>query len=69
MGHPISADTVRSELTKLGSSRQHNRKADEGYRQPDTSTVVLLKARSWCFVFVPGAATNVALCIATIPGT
>jgi Rhodopirellula transposase DDE domain len=35
MGHPISADTVRSELTKLGFSRQHNRKADEGARHPD----------------------------------
>ena len=35
MGHPISADTVRSELTKLGFSRQHNRKADEGSRHPD----------------------------------
>ena len=27
MGHPISADTVRKELVKLGFSRQHNRKA------------------------------------------
>jgi hypothetical protein len=27
MGHPISADTVRKELVKLGFSRQ-NRKAD-----------------------------------------
>jgi hypothetical protein len=35
MGHPISADTVRSELTKLGFSRQHNRKADEGARHSD----------------------------------
>jgi hypothetical protein len=35
MGHPVSADTVRSELTKLGFSRQHNRKADEGSRHPD----------------------------------
>jgi hypothetical protein len=35
MGHPVSADTVRSELTKLGFSRQHNRKADEGARHPD----------------------------------
>ena len=35
MGHPISADMVRSELTKLGFSRQHNRKADEGARHPD----------------------------------
>jgi len=35
MGHPISADTVRAELTKLGFSRQHNRKADEGSRHPD----------------------------------
>ena len=30
MGHPISADTVRKELVKLGFSRQSNRKADEG---------------------------------------
>jgi hypothetical protein len=35
MGHPISADTVRSELTKLGFSRQSNRKADEGSKHPD----------------------------------
>jgi hypothetical protein len=35
MGHPISADTVRKELTKLGFSRQYNRKADEGSRHPD----------------------------------
>jgi len=35
MGHPISADTVAKELVKLGYSRQHNRKADEGSRHPD----------------------------------
>ena len=35
MGHPVSADTVRAELTKLGFSRQHNRKADEGSKHPD----------------------------------
>jgi Rhodopirellula transposase DDE domain len=35
MGHPICADTVRKELVKLGFSRQHNRKADEGARHPD----------------------------------
>ena len=35
MGHPVSADTVRSELTKLGFSRQFNRKADEGSKHPD----------------------------------
>src|SRR5438132_6449610 len=35
MGHPISADTVRKELVKLGFSRQANRKADEGSRHPD----------------------------------
>ena len=35
MGHPISADTVRTELTKLGFSRQANRKADEGSKHPD----------------------------------
>ena len=35
MGHPVSADTVRCEPTKLGFSRQHNRKADEGARHPD----------------------------------
>jgi hypothetical protein len=35
LGHPISADTVAKELVKLGYSRQHNRKADEGSRHPD----------------------------------
>jgi hypothetical protein len=35
LGHPISADTVRAELTKLGFSRQSNRKADEGSKHPD----------------------------------
>src|SRR5262249_38807667 len=35
LGHPVSADTVRAELTKLGFSRQHNRKADEVSRHPD----------------------------------
>ena len=35
MGHPISADTVRKELVKLGFSRQSNRKADEGSQHPD----------------------------------
>ena len=35
MGHPISADTVRNELVKLGFSRQSNRKADEGSKHPD----------------------------------
>ena len=35
MGHPISADTVRQELVKLGFSRQLNRKADEGSKHPD----------------------------------
>ncbi len=35
MGHPISADTVRNELVKLGFSRQYNRKADEGSKHPD----------------------------------
>ena len=35
MGHPISADTVRTELVKLGFSRQFNRKADEGAKHPD----------------------------------
>lgn len=35
MGHPISADTVRKELVKLGFSRQHNRKAEEGAKHPD----------------------------------
>ncbi len=38
LGHPISADTVRSELTKLGFSRQSNRKADEGSKHPDRNT-------------------------------
>src|SRR6476661_9279588 len=35
IGHPISADTVRKELVKLGFSRQSNRKADEGAKHPD----------------------------------
>ena len=35
MGHPISADTVKKELVKLGFSRQYNRKADEGSTHPD----------------------------------
>jgi hypothetical protein len=35
MGHPVSAETVRKELMKLGFSRQSNRKADEGSRHPD----------------------------------
>ena len=35
MGHKVGADTVRKELTKLGFSRPHNRKADEGARHPD----------------------------------
>ena len=35
MGHPISADTVRKELVKLGFLRQSNRKAEEGSKHPD----------------------------------
>jgi Rhodopirellula transposase DDE domain len=35
MGHPISADTVRKEVVKLGFSRQCNRKAEEGAKHPD----------------------------------
>src|ERR1700757_1854586 len=35
MGHPISADTVRKELVKLGFSPQSNRKADEASKHPD----------------------------------
>jgi len=35
MGYLISADTVAKELVKLGFSRQHNRKADEGSKHPD----------------------------------
>ena len=34
-GHPISADTVRKELVKLGFSRQFNRKSHEGSNHPD----------------------------------
>ena len=34
-GHPVSADTVKKELVKLGFSRQFNRKADEGSKHPD----------------------------------
>jgi hypothetical protein len=39
MGHPISADTVRKELVKLGFSRMSNRKADEGFKHPDRNAV------------------------------
>ena len=35
LGHPVSGDTVARELVKLGFSRQHNRKSDEGSRHPD----------------------------------
>jgi predicted RNA binding protein YcfA (HicA-like mRNA interferase family) len=35
MGHPVSADTVRKELVKLGFSRQFNRKSHEGSKHPD----------------------------------
>ena len=35
LGHSISHETVRSELVKLGFSRQGNRKADEGSKHPD----------------------------------
>jgi len=35
LGHPVSGDTVARELAKLGFSRQHNRKADEGSKHPD----------------------------------
>ena len=34
-GHPVSADTVKKELVKLGFSRQFNRKADESSKHPD----------------------------------
>ncbi len=35
MGHPVSADTVRKELVKLGFSRQFNRKSHEGSNHPE----------------------------------
>jgi len=35
LGHPVSGDTVARELVKLGYSRQHNRKSDEGSKHPD----------------------------------
>jgi Rhodopirellula transposase DDE domain len=35
MGHRVCPETVRVELSKLGFSRQGNRKADEGSRHPD----------------------------------
>ena len=35
MGYPVSADTVRAELSKLGFSRQGNRKAEEGSKHAD----------------------------------
>ena len=40
MGHPISADTVRKELVKLGFSRQYNRKAEEGSKHPDRNAQI-----------------------------
>jgi hypothetical protein len=51
MGHPISADTVRTELVKLGFSRQFNRTADEDrniptvMRSSNTSTPKSLRRR------------------------
>ena len=35
LGYPISHETVRSELAKIGFSRQGNYKADEGSKHPD----------------------------------
>ena len=35
LDHRVSGDTVARELVKLGFSRQHNRKADEGSKHPD----------------------------------
>ncbi|MFO7757659.1 MAG: ISAzo13 family transposase [Roseovarius sp.] len=35
MGHPISPNSVRKLLVRLGFSRQVNRKADEGAKHPD----------------------------------
>ena len=35
MGYRVGPDTVRAELSKLGFSRQGNRKADEGSKHPD----------------------------------
>src|ERR1700731_2472908 len=45
MGHPISADTVRKELVKLGFSRQSNRKANEGSKHPDRNAQLSLRRR------------------------
>ena len=45
MGHPISADSVRTELVKLGFSRQSNRKADEGSKHPDRNASSNTSAR------------------------
>jgi hypothetical protein len=51
MGHPISADTVRTELVKLGFSRQSNRKAMKARNIPtampssNTSTRKSLRRR------------------------
>ncbi len=51
MGHPISADTVRKELVKLGFSRQFNRKSHEAQtiptatRSSSTSTPRSLRRR------------------------
>jgi hypothetical protein len=43
LGIPISADTVRTELVKLGFPRQSNRKADEG--PPQRTRAPMLHAR------------------------
>ena len=51
MGHPVSADTVRKELVKLGFSRQFNRKSHEARtiptatRSSSTSTQRSLRRR------------------------
>ena len=57
MGHPVSADTVRTELVKLGFSRQSNRKADEGSKHPDRTTCTIWKPR---YFNRPGKAATVA---------
>ena len=47
MGHPISADTVRKELVKLGFSRQSNRKAEEPNIPTATPSSNISTRKSW----------------------
>jgi hypothetical protein len=58
MDHPISADTVANELVKLGFSRQHNRKADEGSHHPRSQRAVRAHQCEGCRCAGCGAARH-----------